>query len=122
MTIGSMYNDTHVKEKRRELRKNFTDAERKLWNQLRGKKLENLQWYRQYSVGGYILDFYCPQVYLCVELDGGQHAESDNELHDRVRTEFLRKRGIKVLRFWNNDALKNIEGVVEKIRDEIQAR
>jgi len=115
-----LFNNTTFKTRRSQLRKNFTDAERKLWNHLRNKQIEQTKWYRQYSISFYILDFYCPQYHLCIELDGGQHGEVDHEQYDKIRTEFLKKQNVRVLRFWNNEVLQNIEGVVEKIREEIK--
>jgi len=72
-----------------------------------------MKFFRQYSVGRYILDFYCPAVRLAIEVDGSQHIEN---VHDATRTEFLRKENISVLRFWNNEVLRNLSGVYQKIR------
>lgn len=111
-----LYNNTQLKPRRRELRKNQTDAERILWRYLRNRSLEQLKFYRQYGVGPYTLDFYCPQIRLAIEIDGGQHAEDQNIVYDNTRTKFLEKENIKVLRFWNNEVLKQKEAVAEKIR------
>lgn len=113
-----MYNDKKVKFVRRALRKNFTDAERLIWKYIRNKQLEGLKFFRQYSIGLYVLDFYCPKKRLAVEVDGGQHAGETN-LHDMKRTDFLNKQNIRVIRFWNNEVLSNIEGVVERIIEEV---
>ena len=85
---------------------------------MRNKQFEGLKFFRQYSVGSYILDFYCPIMKLAIELDGGQHAETTNMVYDEKRSEFLKNRRIKVLRFWNNDVIENIEGVTDKLRME----
>jgi very-short-patch-repair endonuclease len=98
----------------RELRKNPTDAERKLWQHLRDKQLENFRFRRQRPIGNYIVDFICLEANLVVELDGGQHA--DQQQYDLKRTAYLTAEGLKVLRYWNNDVMQNIEGVLENIR------
>lgn len=107
-----LYNDKNLKEKRRVLRKSQTDAEKKLWQILRKKQINNLKFFRQYSVGQYILDFYCPAIRLAIEVDGSQHIENK---YDDNRTNYLRSENIFVLRFWNNDVLNNIDGVYKKI-------
>lgn len=110
-----IYNKTIFRERRRELRHNQTDAEKALWKHLRNKSFRRLKFFRQYSVGAYIIDFYCPEYKIAVELDGGQHAEEENKEYDRARTANLASLGIKIIRFWNNDVLRNIEGVLEEI-------
>ncbi len=107
------YNNSAVKGKRRTLRKSQTDAERKIWNILRNRKIDNLKFFRQYSVGKFILDFYCPERRVAIEIDGGQHSE--NMDYDNKRTSEFTNLDIKVTRFWNNEVLQNIEGVYEKI-------
>jgi len=109
------FNNEKLKTLRKTLRQNQTDAERMLWMALKAKRLLSLKFYRQYSVGNYILDFYCPKKKLAIELDGGQHAKEENRILDNNRTLYLYERGIKVVRFWNNDVLNNIEGVSESI-------
>lgn len=110
-----IYNKTLFKERRRELRHNQTDAEKALWKHLRNKGFRDLKFFRQYSVGAYIIDFYCPEYKLAIELDGGQHADEEIKEYDRARTVYLESLGIKVIRLWNNDVLVNIEGVIEEI-------
>ena len=110
-----IYNKTIFKERRRDLRKNQTDAEKALWKQLRNKGLFGLKFFRQYSVGAYIIDFYCPEYKLAIELDGGQHAKEENKEYDKIRTDYLESIGVEVMRFWNNDVLQNIEGVMEEM-------
>ena len=111
-----IYNKTIFKERRRDLRRNQTEAEKILWKQLRNKGLFGLKFFRQYSVGAYIIDFYCPEYKLAIELDGGQHAEEENQEYDKIRTNYLESIGVEVMRFWNNEVLQNIEGVLEKIK------
>ena len=110
-------NDPTFKGTRRNLRSNQTDVEKLLWSHLRNKQFYGIKFYRQYSIGKYILDFYCPELRFAIELDGGQHAEEDNKRNDNIRSEYLRAQGIKVIRFWNNDVMKNIEGVLYEIKE-----
>lgn len=110
------YNDEILKLRRKELRKSETDTERLLWKYLRNKRFYGIKFLRQYSVGPYILDFYCPDARLAIELDGGGHTEADQKDYDKQRTNYLRDKDIKVIRFWNNDVLKNTEAVLEEIR------
>ncbi len=95
------------------LRKDQTDAENRLWFFLRNKRLGGHKFYRQFVFGPYIADFCCRRKGLIIELDGGHHAEA--KLKDAIRTEYLRRRGFKVLRFWNNEVMKNVELVLEVI-------
>ena len=113
-----LYNDPATKLNRCRLRKNATDAEQKLWSILRSRQMAGLKFFRQYSVGPYILDFYCPERRLAIELDGGQHADVYRQQHDAHRDSYLRELSIRVIRFWNNDVLQNIEGVGERIKEE----
>ena len=112
-----LYNEQKFRERRKGLRRSKTDAEKLLWNKLRGRQISGLKFYRQFSVGAYILDFFCPQIKLAVELDGGQHAEEENMEYDAIRTDYLKGIGIEVLRFWNNEVMKNIEGVLQVIEE-----
>src|SRR5438128_2206708 len=96
----------------RRLRRDLTDAERRLWAVLRERRLAGYRFRRQYPIGNFIVDFACTKYQLIVEADGGQH--SDNEA-DQRRTAFLQREGWRVIRFWNNDVLANTEGVVETI-------
>jgi very-short-patch-repair endonuclease len=115
-----LYNDATTKSKRRCLRKNATDAEQNLWSILRNRQMAGLKFFRQYSVGPYILDFYCPERRLAIEVDGGQHADLYGQEHDAHRDSYLRELDICVIRFWNNDVLQNIEGVWKMIKEETE--
>lgn len=97
------------------LRTNMTDAEQKIWSHLRQRQINNLKFRRQQIIGHYIVDFACFENKLIIEIDGGQHSEET----DKNRTAFLQKEGHTILRFWNNDVLNNIEGVLETILIEI---
>jgi very-short-patch-repair endonuclease len=110
----SRFNRTKVKTKRaRRLRCDGTDVERKLWHRLRNGQIGGAQFRRQHPVGDYTSDFYCPALRLAIELDGGQHALTGTR--DKARDEWLRRRGVMVLRFWNSDVIENIAGVLEVI-------
>ena len=99
----------------RRLRRHQTDVERKLWYELRNRRLSKFKFRRQQPIGPYIVDFFCSEKGLVVELDGSQHAETENREKDDVRTAFLKSRGYKVLRFWNHELNQNLDGVVETI-------
>lgn len=103
----------------RVLRKNSTISENKLWNLLRNRQFHNLKFKRQYPISKYIVDFVCIEKSLIIELDGGQHNEDKNILIDNERTKVLEDLGFTVIRFWNNDILENIEGVMAKIEEYI---
>jgi very-short-patch-repair endonuclease/energy-coupling factor transporter ATP-binding protein EcfA2 len=104
----------------RELRKNATDAENLLWQLLRRNQLMGLGFRRQHPLGSYILDFYCHQAKLVIELDGGQHAEGAQVAYDEARTLWLKQQDINVLRFWNHEVLTNTEGVLQAIYEKLQ--
>jgi adenine-specific DNA-methyltransferase len=111
--MSQLYNKKMLEGRRQNLRKQQTEAERIFWNMTRGRKFSNLKFRRQFSVGPYILDFYCPEIGLAVEIDGGQHAAE--VAYDDARTKFINKLGIKVIRFWNNDLTKNPSGVYDEL-------
>ena len=104
----------------RELRKNMTDAERLLWQALRGKQLDGFRFRKQHPFFQYVIDFYCPSIKLAIELDGGQHNTEEGKLKDRERTAFLEQHGIHVLRFWNNEVISNLDGTLERILGMVQ--
>ena len=98
--------------KARSLRKNQTDAEGKFWNEVKAKRFLGLKFKRQYPIKPYYADFVCLEESLIIEIDGGQHCENKE---DEVRTRFLEKEGFKVIRFWNNEVLNNMEGVLSSL-------
>ena len=106
--------------KARELRKNSTEQELKIWKLLRNRQLSNYKFRRQYPIGPYIVDFICREKRLIIELDGGQHNENRNIMYDTERTKYLELRGYKVIRFWNNDIDNNIEGVYKSIQSKLR--
>ncbi|MGD9889088.1 MAG: endonuclease domain-containing protein [Halothiobacillaceae bacterium] len=99
----------------RELRLRQTDAEQLIWGLLRNRRLKNVKFRRQHPLGAYILDFYCAEHSLVIELDGGQHGEQRR--YDAQRDQWLAVQGLRVLRFWNNQVLQETEAVLTVIWD-----
>jgi very-short-patch-repair endonuclease len=108
-----------IRRRARQLRKNATDAERLLWQKLRLWQVDGFKFRRQQPVGQYIVDYVCLEKRLVIEVDGGQHAENTN--YDTQRDDWLRDQGFVVLRFWNHDVLKNIDGVMEQIIESLKS-
>jgi very-short-patch-repair endonuclease len=106
--------------RRRNLRKILTTPERKLWEILRNKQL-SIRFRRQHPVDPYILDFYCPSYHLAIEIDGDTHGEEKQQIYDTKRTEFLKSKGITLIRFTNQDIMKNIEGVYSVIQNALSS-
>ena len=104
-------------ERARQLRRNHTEAERRVWARLRARQLNGVKFRRQHPVGSFVVDFCCPERRVIVELDGGQHAS--RVLEDQRRTTFLVQRGYRVLRFWDNDVITHIEAVIEQIANAV---
>jgi very-short-patch-repair endonuclease len=100
----------------RRLRVNQTEAETTLWNRLRNRQIDGHKFVRQQPIESYICDFVCREKLVVVEVDGGQHSESASDL---IRDRRLIDRGYRVLRFWNNDVLGNIDGVLTTIQTEL---
>ncbi len=96
----------------RGLRRNMTDAERALWQQLRGRQIKGYKFRRQHPFGDFILDFVCLEAKLVIEVDGGQHNDA---LKDLVRDRAFTQAGFRVMRFWNNQVLNELESVVDAI-------
>jgi very-short-patch-repair endonuclease len=99
------------------LKSNMTEAERALWNRIRNRQLGGFKFVRQQPIGPYIADFVCRQADLIIELDGSQHADSS---HDEKRTKVLNEHGYEVVRFWNNEVLRNLDGVLHIIADRLE--
>jgi very-short-patch-repair endonuclease len=100
----------------RKLRVNQTDAETVLWNRIRNRQIDGYKFVRQAPISGYVCDFVCREKFLIIEVDGGQHNESTA---DAIRDRRLGEDGYRVLRFWNNDVLGNLEGVLTTIQTEV---
>ena len=103
-----------------ELRKTPTPAETRLWAYLRGDKLDGVNFRRQHAIGNYIVDFCSPKKKLVIEVDGGQHLEREG--YDTERTAFLESKGYRVLRFWNDEVVNEIEGVLRAIDFALEGR
>src|SRR6187549_2674631 len=100
-----------------ELRQNQTEAEARLWSRLRAHRMAGVQFRRQHAIGDYIVDFCSPRRKLIIELDGSQHL--DQAEYDLERTQYLETKGYRVLRFWNNDVMNDIDIVLNTIWNEI---
>jgi very-short-patch-repair endonuclease len=109
-------------EAARSLRRTMTDAEQLLWQCLRRKQLGGFRFRRQHPFDRFILDFYCCEVKLAIELDGGQHNEQDAQARDKQRSELLACHGIQVIRFWNSEVFANTEGVLRIIYEVLMRR
>jgi len=108
-----------IRSRARTLRNNPTEVEKLLWRRLRMWQLDDYKFRRQQPLGNYIVDFVCLEKRLIIEVDGGQHAEQSD--YDAERDDWLREQGFIVLRFWNNDVLKNFEGVTERIFETLKS-
>ena len=112
-----IFNHSKLRPRRKELRNTQTPQELKLWYLLKNKNL-GVKFRRQHGIGPYIADFYCKEKNLIVELDGSQHMEAKE--YDTERDAYIKALGIKVLRFWNNEVNKNMDGVLLKIKSELE--
>jgi very-short-patch-repair endonuclease len=113
---AALYNQKYLKSIRRDLRNDGTAAEATLWRYLQNKKLGGRKFRRQHSIGNYIVDFYCPQERIAVELDGEYHFTSAGYEADKIRDAYLDSLGIVVIRFENEVVFHAIEEVLEKIQ------
>jgi len=105
----------HIIDVARKLRRNATPAERLLWQHLRNRKLRGLKFGRQHPFGRYVADFYCAELRLIVEIEGGIHDEAGQLEYDRKRFEEMELRGLRILRFANSEVLNNTEGILQQI-------
>ncbi|CAN5609130.1 hypothetical protein BH20VER3_BH20VER3_04980 [soil metagenome] len=96
-------------------RRHGTKAERILWQHLRNRAVCGHKFRRQHPLEPYILDFYCPEAHLAVELDGSGHAYALRRRQDQLREDFFAQRGIRILRFWNDEVFENLDGVLQVI-------
>jgi very-short-patch-repair endonuclease len=109
-----------LRDNARKLRKRMTEVEQALWKLLRRKQLEGHRFRKQVPIGKYIVDFACLDARLIIEVDGGQHSEAAGA--DSERDAWLRSQNFRVLRFWNNDVLKNPEGVMQVVVEALEAK
>ena len=108
-------NTSHTLQARR-LRRAMTDPEKKLWRELRSRRLGNLKFRRQECFDQYILDFYCAEKQICIEVDGGGHNQYDNPHKDRERDAYLEQRGVRTLRFWNHEIYEDLDQVLKALQ------
>ena len=120
MTI--LNNLAHKKDERRTLRNNLTPAEAVLWNNLKNGQLAGRKFRRQHSISEFILDFYCPEEKIAVELDGAGHFTTAGNLHDATRTDFLNTLGIRVIRFENKLIWSALDSVLHTIESNFGQR
>ena len=111
-----IYNVNSSNSRRKQLRESLTPAEALLWTNLKGRQLFGKKFRRQHGVGPYIVDFFCPECQLAIELDGDAHMTDTGAQADQKRTEFLGRFNVRVFRFENKDVFENLEGVLEEIR------
>jgi len=107
--------DRRLKKYSRRLRNEMTEAEKVLWSRIRGKQLKGFQVYRQKPIGRFVVDFYCPQAGLVIELDGGQHYSEEQQAKDKVRDQYMKALGLATLRFSDKEIFENLTGVLEEI-------
>ena len=117
--MGKIFNNKKQNNLRRKLRNEMPKAEVLLWSELKGKKLYGFKLRRQYSIGIYVIDFYCTEKKLAIEIDGPTHFTDDDVENDKLRQNEMEKLGIKFIRFTNDDIYGNISYVIEKIYEEL---
>ncbi len=120
--MTKVYNKTDEKEMRQRLRRNMPKAEILLWSRLRGRQLLGYKFRRQFSVGSYSIDFYCPELKLAIEVDGDSHFTNDALQYDQERQGFIEVFGIQFLRFTNNQIYQTTDDVIECISQAILER
>ena len=103
----------------KQLHRNMTPAEVKLWARLRAHRLEGVHFRNQHAIGNYVVDFCAPRKKLIIELDGSQHMEQEG--YDKERTQYLESKGYTVIRFWNHDVMKDIDSVIRAIIQAVHA-
>ena len=107
---------------KRRLRSNMTGPETQLWSRLRARQLQGLKFRRQHGIGPCIVDFYCPEQSLVIEVDGDSHADADQILKDQLRDRYFQSLGLHVIRYINDDILKNLDGVLENLAQRLLSR
>ena len=119
--MSRIHNKKQIIDRRKELRNNSTDAEKRLWYFLKNKQLNGRKFTRQHSIGKYIVDFYCSKEQLIIELDGDQHNEDDQKKHDEIRTKYLESLNKRVIRFTNMDVLFKTDNVLNEIENHFRS-
>ena len=105
----------------RRFRSNMTGQETRLWSRLRARQLQGLKFRRQHGIGPYIVDFYCPEQSLVIEVDGDSHADADQIVKDQLRDRYFQSLGLRVIRYINDDILKNLDGVLEDLAERLSS-
>ena len=118
--MGILYNRKELNERRKQLRADMTEAERILWQVLKGRKLCNEKFRRQYSINAYVVDFYCTALKLAIEIDGATHSTIEEIKYDKIRQNEIEVAGIVFLRFTNSQIYKNLPNVLEMIKNTIE--
>ncbi|MEA5508563.1 endonuclease domain-containing protein [Crocosphaera sp. UHCC 0190] len=113
--MTELYNKSCEKDKRRSLRNNMPPAEKLLWARLRGRQVEGAKFRRQYSIGGFVVDFYVPELRLAIEVDGPSHLGAEAQAYDAQRQAFIESFGTRFLRFTNQQVYQELDAVVEAI-------
>jgi very-short-patch-repair endonuclease len=113
--MTEIFNKANQKEKRRNLRKKQTPEELIFWSHIKSRRLGGFKFRRQYSINSFIADFYCPELQLVVEIDGGQHYEKENMEKDKLRSEYFIDLGLNIKRYTNIDIKKNLSGVLDDL-------
>jgi len=119
---NQLFNKTKFKNFRKHLRNNLTPAEATLWQYIKNRQLEGRKFRRQFGVDKFVLDFYCPEENLAVELDGEDHFTEYGLAHDSARESFLTQFKIRIIRFENEEVFEDIDGVLERIRKQFNKR
>ncbi|MBJ6610266.1 MAG: endonuclease domain-containing protein [Candidatus Thiothrix moscowensis] len=115
---GQIFNQTNYKQRRQDLRTNATSPEQTLWQKLRGKQM-GVKFRRQHGIDHYIVDFYCSEQRLVIEVDGDSHLTDDAREYDRIRDAHLQSLGLRILRFTNEQVIRDLEGVCGAIQQAI---
>jgi very-short-patch-repair endonuclease len=106
---------------KRRLRSDMTGPETRLWPRLRARQLQRLKFRRQHGIGPYIVDFYCPEQSLVIEVDGDSHADADQIVKDQLRDRYFQSLGLHVIRYFNDDIVKNLDGVLEDLAERLSS-
>jgi very-short-patch-repair endonuclease len=114
-----LYYNKKLKNTARTLRKNMTDTEKLLWSRIRRKQLKGYQFYRQKTIGNYIVDFYCPSAMLVIELDGSQHYTEEGRQKDKLRDQYLIGLGFQVMRYPSTEVFSTIDGIIDEIYEQL---
>lgn len=116
------HNPKRTKKLRRHLRNNMTQSEVMLWDKLKGKQLLGYKIRRQHGIGNYVIDFYCPELRIGIEVDGDSHFTPKGKISDRIKDKLIAKEGIHLIRIINTEIEENLDGVMEYLATEFQKK